>query len=398
MKVCSLGGSGEDGRSCFLVNDGERSFLLDCGVRRELSSVDRVYPLLTEEIAKSLDFVFLSHCHEDHSAALPYLVQLGFRGKVYCSPETMESTPAFMKKWTKYVISSGKELPFDINNIERLEFSPIPLGKVNIEGIEAETGRSGHVLGGLWIMFHLSDGTLLYTGDTTGESLLLERDPFPSADVLICDAAYGDRVISQDESYSSILDFAREVLGRGGRILFPVPSNGRGIDIALYLGSHGIPLSTDTAVIKSAQRLSGKKEWLKESSLWNSLDKLCDKGSGFDGALVLPDGMMTTEKIILLFESMKAEELNALAVTGHAAESTAACEVMKKEWREKNGVRLESRRITVKVHPDRNDVKAICLTVKPGRVILFHSRRENCTSLVRELVEKGFSVTCGLLE
>ena len=79
-RLISLGGSGEDCRSCFYLTGPKANILLDCGVRREIHSpASRVYPALTEEIARSLDAVFLSHAHEDHTAALPYLYKLGYR-------------------------------------------------------------------------------------------------------------------------------------------------------------------------------------------------------------------------------------------------------------------------------------------------------------------------------
>ena len=78
IAVTSLGGSGEEARNCFLLEAGNHTVLLDCGVRREaLGEFDRVYPALTREIAGRLTAVFLSHAHEDHVAALPYLYELG---------------------------------------------------------------------------------------------------------------------------------------------------------------------------------------------------------------------------------------------------------------------------------------------------------------------------------
>ena len=64
IAVTSLGGSGEEARNCFLLEAGNHTVLLDCGVRREaLGEFDRVYPALTREIAGRLTAVFLSHAH-----------------------------------------------------------------------------------------------------------------------------------------------------------------------------------------------------------------------------------------------------------------------------------------------------------------------------------------------
>ena len=107
IKIISLGGSGEDSRSCFLVQSENLSVLFDCGVRREIADVSRVYPLITKEIAENLDAVIISHAHEDHSAALPYLYALGYQGAVYASDETITLIPSYLRKWAQYVKSNN---------------------------------------------------------------------------------------------------------------------------------------------------------------------------------------------------------------------------------------------------------------------------------------------------
>ena len=99
MIITSLGGSGEDSRSCFLICSKQKNILLDCGVRREIADITHVYPLLTDEIIKSLDMVILSHGHEDHVGALGYLHHLGYRGPIYGSKPCISAVPSFCKKW-----------------------------------------------------------------------------------------------------------------------------------------------------------------------------------------------------------------------------------------------------------------------------------------------------------
>ncbi len=74
MKLTVLGGAGEHGRACFLIEANAFKILLDCGVK-EGDEVQR-YPAITAAIAKRLDAVFISHLHPDHYGGLPWLIWL----------------------------------------------------------------------------------------------------------------------------------------------------------------------------------------------------------------------------------------------------------------------------------------------------------------------------------
>ena len=90
IKLYSLGGSGENGRNCYAIEWSEGAILLDCGVKREITEYSvGDYPVLTQEFVSKLKFVLLSHAHEDHSAALPLIYSLGYKGKVYATKETI---------------------------------------------------------------------------------------------------------------------------------------------------------------------------------------------------------------------------------------------------------------------------------------------------------------------
>ena len=75
--LSAFGGSGENGRNCYLIGIGDEFILLDCGVKREIVNGQiGFYPALTKELVSKIKAVFLSHCHEDHVAGLPLLYEL----------------------------------------------------------------------------------------------------------------------------------------------------------------------------------------------------------------------------------------------------------------------------------------------------------------------------------
>ena len=174
IKIKALGGAGEDSRNCFLLSTDSLNILLDCGVRREIAEVSRVYPLLTRETVSTLDMVIISHPHEDHTAALPYLYELGYRGDVYGSRETIELIPDYLRKWADYVEANDGQLPFDRHNIDLISYRT-----VDELDIPVRWGRSGHMVGSLWYLFELEGHRILYTGDSTYDSLLLQMDNYP---------------------------------------------------------------------------------------------------------------------------------------------------------------------------------------------------------------------------
>lgn len=81
LRVIPLGGAGEVGRNCWVLEYGDDVLVLDMGVmfpESEMLGVDLIVPdptYLQERKAK-IHGVFVSHGHEDHIGALPYLLPL----------------------------------------------------------------------------------------------------------------------------------------------------------------------------------------------------------------------------------------------------------------------------------------------------------------------------------
>ena len=434
IAVTSLGGSGEEARNCFLLEAGNHTVLLDCGVRREaLGEFDRVYPALTREIAGRLTAVFLSHAHEDHVAALPYLYELGYRGNVYGTEETIRLAGGFMKKWADFVASAGGNLPFSAEAMKRVAFSTISLGRQVVEGLSVTAGRSGHMLGSCWLRFEHGGKSLLYTGDMTLAGRLLATDLPPESDGAVVDCAYAGRTLSQTGQYGALVDLAEEVAAGGGKLLLPVPPNGRGSDILLHLCENlrGVPVYAEANVAALCGELLKERKWLRadvcgrisgagEES--NGAGLPCgridamNRANTFTNAISIPDvqsrslalsapgpavyltgdGMMSGPAAAAYFEALKGDARNCILITGHTARSALGSRIFEPAFRAQAGLAARAERLTIKVHLDDQDVIALNRSVRAKKILLFHAPLENTRELTGKLRNLGVDARCGL--
>ena len=434
IAVTSLGGSGEEARNCFLLEAGNHAVLLDCGVRREaLGALDHVYPALTREIAGRLTAVFLSHAHEDHVAALPYLYELGYRGNVYGTEETIRLAGGFMKKWVDFVAAAGGRLPFSVETMKRVAFSAISLGSQVVEGLSMTAGRSGHMLGSCWLRFEYGGKSLLYTGDMTLAGRLLATDLPPESDGAVVDCAYAGRVLPQAGQYGALVGLAEEVAAGGGKLLLPVPPNGRGSDILLHLCENlrGVPVYAEANVAALCVQLLKERKWLR-ADVGGRINEAGEQpnGMGLPGdridavsraetyinAVIIPDGpsrslalsapgpavyltgdgMMSSPAAAAYFEVLKGDARNCILITGHTARSALGSRIFDPAFRAQAGVAARAQRLTIKVHLDDRDVIALNRSVRAKKILLFHAPLENTRELTGKLQNLGVDARCGL--
>ena len=85
MKVRFIGATHEVTGSCTLLEVAGRYALVDMGMEQGVNVFENE-PLPVPE--SSIDYVFLTHAHIDHSGLLPLLYKNGFRGALYATRET----------------------------------------------------------------------------------------------------------------------------------------------------------------------------------------------------------------------------------------------------------------------------------------------------------------------
>ena len=281
MKIQFLGATREvTGSKHLITTDSGHTILLDCGMYQGKGmETDADNRDLGFDPAK-IDCVVLSHAHIDHSGLIPYIVKLGFKGDIYCTPATrdlcalMLTDTAFIQEqdvrtYNKKIDrqnphkEKGKKYKVeplynqqDVNKAMRhfVTYSYDRRFRL-FDDVLLTFTNSGHMLGGAICSLeiyeedrdpngHPSPATrrwkrLTYTGDIGRAQCHILPSPhlFPQCDYLICESTYGDRlheeqVVTEEELLGVVEDTC---VYRKGQLLIPSFSVGRTQEIVYVL-------------------------------------------------------------------------------------------------------------------------------------------------------------------
>ncbi len=252
MKRLSFkGGYGEHGRSCFLVqyDDSGRCYMVDCGIMDEDPFP---YPSLSFEELECVDYLFLTHCHKDHSGAIHYICENGFHGTVITSEMTGRLDP----------------IP-----CEEVIFLPVHAGEdsCRIGGLDVRYGRSGHCPGGLWFLIRDALGSCFFSGDYQENTILYacDRAEGLEADLAVVDCAH----VSTDQDAESLRMELRsqteQFLAQGRQVVFPVPKYGRGLEMYCLLRREfpDVRIRVDKEFIACSKKMMKEECWYQEQEL-----------------------------------------------------------------------------------------------------------------------------------
>ena len=156
VRLIPLGGLGEIGLNMMLVESGEDLIAIDCGLMfpdDELPGIDHVIPDFSYALARRAGFhaVVLTHGHEDHIGALPYLLREA-AVPVYGTPMTLALVAERLRE---HGLAEAADLR-TIRARQRVEAGPF--------GIEAI--RVTHsIVDGIGLAIDTPAGTVVHTGD-----------------------------------------------------------------------------------------------------------------------------------------------------------------------------------------------------------------------------------------
>jgi ribonuclease BN (tRNA processing enzyme) len=248
MKLTVHGGIGEKGRTCIGIEQGGARLLLDVGIDTSANGA-AYHPAITRAELESLDAIIVTHAHEDHVAALGWCLANGFSGRVLMTAESAAETDATLAAYaTPKERELARQAPVEIIT----HGTDFAIGPIAIR-----TGRSGHVVGGVWC--HLSAGgrSLGYCGDVVPDSPVFAMDKLPPCDLLLVDASYGPDRISAAERGSAI---KRWLAAHPQGAVLPTPLSGRSVEL---IGLIDAPIAIHPSMRGALAQQIAASAWLK---------------------------------------------------------------------------------------------------------------------------------------
>ena len=179
LKIIPLGGLGEFGLNMMLLEYGDAAIAIDCGLMfpgADLLGIDLVIPDVTYLLERKdrLKGILLSHAHEDHVGALPYILN-------------HFSVPVFGTRLTLGLINNKlKEHDLDTADLHEITAGrPWEIGPFQIEGIRV----THSLMDCLALAIETPVGTVIHTGDFKIDNTPMEGEMFDFQRF----AAYGEK-------------------------------------------------------------------------------------------------------------------------------------------------------------------------------------------------------------
>lgn len=235
------------GSKHLLTLENQKRILLDCGMFQ--GSGEKVHELNQhfDFEPESIDYLLLSHAHIDHSGLIPRLFKLGFKGKIFCTPPTLELCRLILmdsagiqhSEAGNEDVGTGSEPLYTKEDVENslALFETVPYNTPcrPEDDIEFLFTDVGHILGSAAVNLTIQEEDetirLCFTGDIGRRENRILRAPqaFPQADFIICEATYGNSFHASIENTEErlrdiVLDTCVE---KKGKLLIPAFSIGR---------------------------------------------------------------------------------------------------------------------------------------------------------------------------
>ena len=248
-KLMIRGGYGEHGRSCFLVEYGDRDslYMVDCGI---MDTDPFPYPDVTPEELERVEYLFLTHCHKDHSGAFEYFVKQGFRGTLVTTRMTYNLAGLSYEKTEFLELSDGN---CSDKNVRK--FGPLTICY----------GRTGHCPGGLWFEITEAEEAILFSGDYQEDTLVYRCDPIRArqAKIALIDCAHRETELTAEELRVQIVRVVSDRIQKGQKVILPVPQFGRGLEL-LVLMRRSFPnlrVRVDSDFVEYAKKMLTERVW-----------------------------------------------------------------------------------------------------------------------------------------
>ena len=251
-EITFIGAAGTVTGSKHLVTSSGGRFLVDCGLFQGTAATEALNEQTLPVAPSDIDCVAITHGHIDHVGYLPKLVHDGFKGPVYCTPPTqalMEIVLADAAHLQTHLHGNGfkNEKPHSppayyneddvaatLKLIKTVDYD----ADFTLCGSRLRFRNAGHIIGSAFIDATIEGKRVFFSGDLGryNRPLLYDpSDPAASADVVVCESTYGDR-IHPPQPLDDLKMALEAAIGRGGPIVIPAFAVERSQDILYAIG------------------------------------------------------------------------------------------------------------------------------------------------------------------
>ena len=295
MKLVFIGADHEVTGSCHYLSVAGKHMLVDYGMEQGVNAYENE-PLPVSEA--KLDYVFLTHAHVDHSGMLPQLYARGFRGQVFTTEATADLCSIMLRdcahiqtmeaEWKSRKAKRSKSIAaveplYTMEDAEGIIKRIVPCHydrEIEVcEGVKLRFTDIGHLLGSasieLWLTENGTTKKLVFSGDIGNKNQPLLRDPLPtkSADYVIMESTYGDRLHSKErpDYIGELASILKETFDKGGNVVIPSFAVGRTQELLYFLrkikvgrlveGHENFPVYVDSPLAVEATGIFQENRW-----------------------------------------------------------------------------------------------------------------------------------------
>jgi len=307
LRVLPLGGLGEIGKNMTVIEYEGRIVVVDTGLMfptTEMLGIDLVLPDFTylRDHAESIDAIVLTHGHEDHVGALPWLLrELEVRPPIYSGPLTV-------------AMAQSKIEEHKLKDVEFVEVEPgeeIEMGPFSMEMIHV----SHSIPDACAVALTCELGTVIVTGDYKFDQTPVDGPPTDAARLaefgregvlLLCgDSTNADRE-GTTPSEASVGPVLQEVFSR---------AEGRIVITSFASNLHRVQQVIDTAMLLDRRVAVVGRSMRKNLNIARRLGRAHVP----EGLLVSPKEIESfpDDKLVLLTTGSQGEPLSALRRMAH---------------------------------------------------------------------------------
>jgi len=245
MKLTFCGGAGEVTGSNYLLEADGKKILIDCGMAQggrfaEQQNFDP-FPYDPSEI----DALFVTHAHIDHTGRIPKLWKEGFRGKIYSTPPTKDSSEYLLLD-SEHVLQKEADRDGHLALYETKDVVGALSLWHNLKYHEA-TGigdvrvtpyNAGHILGSACYRVEAEGKSVVFSGDLGNfpAPIIQDTEMLQSADYVLIESTYGNRVHEPAPRREQELEEAiEEIITKKGTLLIPAFAMERTQDLLFHI-------------------------------------------------------------------------------------------------------------------------------------------------------------------